>query len=107
SPNLDGVVVLLCDQPRVTAGLVTLLREERQRQGKSIAACRYAGTLGVPALFGRAIFPRLLSLRDESGAKEIVMQSRGDVAEVAFPEGAIDIDTEVEAHMYLDNSGKA
>jgi len=35
----------------------------------------------------------LLSLDDETGAKSIILQNRERVAQFAFPEGAIDIDT--------------
>jgi molybdenum cofactor cytidylyltransferase len=60
---------------------------------KDIVASSYADTVGVPALFDRSCFPELLSLGDETGAKSIILQNPGRVAQVAFPEGAMDIDT--------------
>ena len=59
---------------------------------KSIVASRYADTLGVPALFDRSLFDQLLSLGNEAGAKSIILRNRECVAQLSFPEGAIDID---------------
>jgi len=91
--DLQAVVLLVCDQPFVTArtieGLITL----REKMNKSIVASRYADTLGVPALFDRSFFQELLSLSDEAGAKSIILRNRERVAQFRFPEGNLDIDT--------------
>jgi molybdenum cofactor cytidylyltransferase len=55
-------------------------------------ACAYAGTLGPPALFGRAWFGELMRLRGDRGAKRILERERGRVFRVSWPEGAIDVD---------------
>jgi len=65
----------------------------REDSGKPIVASRYARTLGVPALFDRTCFEALLALPDESGAKTLIDSRAGDVAEIEFEHGAIDIDT--------------
>ncbi|MEI9898559.1 MAG: NTP transferase domain-containing protein [Chthoniobacter sp.] len=102
SPDLDSLVVLVCDQPHVTADLVASLRQMQDKERKPIVACGYAGSAGVPALFARSLFPKLLSLRDGGGAREIILQGGAEVALVPFPEGAIDIDTPADALAYLD-----
>jgi molybdenum cofactor cytidylyltransferase len=56
-------------------------------------ASSYSSTLGVPALFDHSCFPELLALDDKSGAKAIILSNPERVAEFAFPEGRIDIDT--------------
>jgi molybdenum cofactor cytidylyltransferase len=91
--ELDAVVLLACDQPFVDARTIAALITAREESGKAIAASRYANTLGVPALFDRSCFKSLLALPDESGAKALIEARAGHVAEVAFEEGAIDIDT--------------
>ncbi|HMF45760.1 MAG TPA: hypothetical protein VKE29_03725 [Candidatus Udaeobacter sp.] len=45
-------------------------------------------TLGVPALFARSVFPELLQLTGDSGAKTIIFSNRERVAEFPFPKGA-------------------
>jgi len=93
APALDALLMMVCDQPLATAGLVKTLVAARAETGKPIVACAYSGALGVPVLFDRALFPRLASLPDARGAKQLISESPGRVAGVAFREGAIDIDT--------------
>ncbi|HEX3818173.1 MAG TPA: hypothetical protein VHW03_07785, partial [Chthoniobacterales bacterium] len=67
---------------------------EKYRPGeKSMVACAYAGTVGVPALFGREYFSGLRSLGDEEGAKKLLLSQPNDLVTVEFSGGAIDIDT--------------
>jgi len=107
APDLDSLIVLVCDQPHVTSTLVTSLREMREQERKPIVTCVYAGSVGVPALFARSLFPELQSLGDTDGAKGIILRSAADVSQVAFPEGAIDIDTPADSLRYLDGTGRA
>ncbi len=101
SPDLDSILILVCDQPFVAAAVVNALRSARARDPKPAAACSYAGSLGVPALFARSLFPDLLSLADDSGAKRILSKLAGNITIVDFPEGAIDIDTEADRAAHL------
>ena len=93
SPDVEASVLLVCDQPAVDARVIQRLIALRETTGKIIVASRYADTLGVPALFSRAVFQELLSLDDDAGAKSIVLRTPERVASLAFPEGQIDIDT--------------
>ena len=93
APNLEAIVLLVCDQPFVDARVIKGLIELRQKTNKSIVASAYSGTLGVPALFDRSCFQELLALGDDTGAKSIIMRNRERVAEFPFPQGEIDIDT--------------
>ena len=93
APNLEAIVLLVCDQPFVDARVIKGLIELRQKTNKSIVASAYSGTLGVPALFNRSCFQELLALGDDTGAKSIIMRNRERVAEFPFPQGEIDIDT--------------
>jgi molybdenum cofactor cytidylyltransferase len=90
--DVDGVLLLVCDQPFVNADTIRSLIRLREETKKSIVASNYAGTLGVPTLFDRSLFRELLSLSDQAGAKSIILKNRARVTQFAFPEGAIDID---------------
>jgi molybdenum cofactor cytidylyltransferase len=92
APDLDAVVLLTCDQPFVTAAVLTQLMQLRLKTEKPTIATAYAGTLGIPALFDRSCFPDLLRLKGDSGAKRIILARQHDVASFDFPAGAIDID---------------
>ena len=102
--NLEGIVLLVCDQPFADAGVIKGLIGLRQKTNKSIVASAYAETLGVPAFFDHSCFEELLALSDDSGAKSIILRDRKRVAELRFPEGNIDIDTE-EDYEKLSRSG--
>ncbi len=88
-----GVILMVCDQPFVDAGVIKKLIALREQTGKAIVASRYADTLGVPALFDRSCFEELLALDDADGAKPIILRDRSRVATLPFPNGEIDIDT--------------
>jgi molybdenum cofactor cytidylyltransferase len=93
APDVQAILLLVCDQPAVSAPFIERLIATREATKKDIVASSYADTVGVPALFNRFLFKELLSLSDDSGAKSIILRNPGRVAQFAFPEGAIDIDT--------------
>ena len=100
-PALDSILLLVCDQIHLTADLISLMRQTREEEQKPIVACRYAGSLGVPALFARVLFRQLQTLADASGAKELISQGENLVSGVSFPHGSIDIDTVEDEARYL------
>jgi molybdenum cofactor cytidylyltransferase len=93
APDVAAILLLVCDQPAVNARVIEHLIATHETTKKEIVASSYANTVGVPALFDRSLFERLLSLGDEAGAKSIILQNPERVVQFAFPEGAIDIDT--------------
>lgn len=95
--TLDAVVVMLCDQPQVTSTLLDSLLHAHSDTGHAIVACEYGGALGVPALFGQALFPALTSLTGDEGARRVIKNYAGPVTRLPFPEGVLDIDTPLDA----------
>lgn len=91
--NADAVILMLCDQPFVSANTLRSLIEAHHMHGVSIAACAYGNTLGVPALFAKPHFPKLANLPDDAGAKQVILAAGESVRAVPFPQGACDIDT--------------
>lgn len=96
APEIDAVVLLVCDQPSVDANIIRQLIALRKKTQKPIVASGYAKTLGVPALFDRGCFEELVALDGDSGAKTIILSNKERVAELPFPDGAVDVDTEVD-----------
>jgi molybdenum cofactor cytidylyltransferase len=91
--GLEAIMILVCDQPLVTSRhLITLIQKYRTTK-KAIVASAYANTLGVPALFDRSVFQKLLEVEDGHGARKILMDMAEAVLPVDFPDGAIDLDT--------------
>lgn len=93
APIADGVLILACDQPFLTAEhLRALLDAFTAQSGLVITASAYQGTVGTPAVFPRKVFPQLLGLRGDSGARTLIKDAPCAIVEVAFPSGEIDID---------------
>ncbi len=91
--GVEAAVVLLCDQPFVSARTIDALVEARHATGRPIIASEYGGALGVPCLFDRALFGELAALQGAEGAKRVIKGHEDDVVGIPFPAGAIDIDT--------------
>jgi molybdenum cofactor cytidylyltransferase len=91
--STEALILMLCDQPYVTAAVINDLVTAYHLNGKGIIASEYAGTLGAPTLFGREYFAELATMRGAAGAKHIIAAHASDVVPVPFPKGMMDIDT--------------
>jgi molybdenum cofactor cytidylyltransferase len=102
--GMDAVFIAVCDQPFVSAALFLQMIKKKERTGKEIIACSYAGTTGVPALFGKNYFPALRMLTGLQGAKTILGINDSDVDTVLFENGRIDIDTPADYKNFISIS---
>jgi molybdenum cofactor cytidylyltransferase len=93
---VEGIILMVCDQPYVTADLLNELIETHQKSGKQIVACSYGHTFGPPVFFHRSLFGELLQLKGDVGARNIVKQHSDLVETIPFPKGTVDIDTEAD-----------
>ncbi len=93
SRSLDAALIALADQPAFSADAVARLVAAHRTNNSGLTAARYAGRLGVPALFARKHFPLLHALRGDEGARAILTAHSTDVAAVDLPELAFDLDT--------------
>ena len=92
-PTLDTVIIMVCDQPLVTAEHLSELKDTHLKSGKRIVASRYSGTTGVPVLFHKTFFTEIMNLANGEGAKKIIQLHPGETNAIDFPDGSIDIDT--------------
>jgi molybdenum cofactor cytidylyltransferase len=106
-PDADAVVVLLGDQPFVTTAIVDRLVAEWQASRAAIVAPTYAGQRGNPVLFARAVFPELLAIQGDQGARGVLAADRSRVHLVAFddPRPLADIDTPEDYERLRDACG--
>lgn len=88
APGPDAVLVLLADQPGVTADLLNRLVELHEA-GHTLAACDSGAALGPPALFDRVHFGALRALRGDRGAHALLQRTE-KAARVPFAGGDID-----------------
>lgn len=92
--DADGVLLMGCDQPRLTVDhLRSLINTFVSRGGPAIVASLYAGVQAVPAVFPGETFAALRALRGDKGARSIIERAPVPVVQVEFARGEVDIDT--------------
>lgn len=74
----DAVVVLLGDQPRVTAALLDALVERQRTSGAAAVVSSWRGRRSPPTLLHRDLWPALAALSGDVGARA-VLAGRDDV----------------------------
>jgi molybdenum cofactor cytidylyltransferase len=103
SPNIEGVVFMVCDQPYVTKEVIEGLINVQAETGFEAAASRYNGKIGTPALLLKSHFNALFQLKGDTGARKILLENSEKVAIVDFDAGIFDIDTP-EDYQNLSNA---
>lgn len=98
-----GALLMLADQPFITAEHLNLLAEKYRdlHSTNQIIAAAYDQTIGVPALFSAAFFDDLVTLSGDEGAKAVIKKHRALVSILNLPEAAFDIDTPQDFLNYL------
>jgi molybdenum cofactor cytidylyltransferase len=89
----DLILILLSDQPYISKVLLQNMMQIFASSQKPIVSCVYNNTLGVPILFDKSVFPDLLKLNGDKGAKSFLNFYEGKISTIDFPEGIVDIDT--------------
>jgi molybdenum cofactor cytidylyltransferase len=88
----EGALVVLTDQPALSAGHLQRLVDAWRAAPARAAASAYAGVLGVPALLPRAWFGDVGALRGNVGARALLRGRADEVVAIDAPELARDID---------------
>lgn len=106
NPSAEGAILMVCDQPYVNVPLLNDLITAHQKTGKPIITCSYGNTFGPPTLFHKCMFPELLQLEGDVGARNVIRQHAGDVEVILFPEGSLDVDTEADYLKLSKSNGR-
>ena len=93
NPEAAAAVLMLCDQPHVTAEVIEGLVAAYRTTGRPVVASAYGGSYGVPALFGRALFAELARLEGAAGAKQLIKRHAAEAHLLPFRGGEVDVDT--------------
>jgi molybdenum cofactor cytidylyltransferase len=72
--SVDAVLIALGDQPSLAPSIIPALLAARRTSPKLIVAPRYRDGQGNPVLFKREIFPELLRLTGDQGARPIIQK---------------------------------
>lgn len=95
-PKVEGVIIMVCDQPKISSEVLQKLIIAYNTSGKPIIASGYGDSFGPPVLFHRSYFDVLLRLKKDVGAKSVIFDHLEEAEFIPFPEGNFDIDTEAD-----------
>lgn len=100
-----AVVVLLGDQPMVTAEAIDAVVGEFARKRAPVVVPIWNGRRGHPVLFSRALFPELLTAGEDQGRREVMRRHQAECAAVNMVgDPPRDVDTWED---YLSLAGQA
>jgi molybdenum cofactor cytidylyltransferase len=88
-----AIIVVLADQPLITAGHLQALIDAWSGADDEIVATSFANSMGPPVLFPRACFADIATLEGDAGGKHLLDDARFSLAKVRFEPAAVDIDT--------------
>jgi molybdenum cofactor cytidylyltransferase len=89
----DAVIVLLGDQPLVTAEHLLSLIDKWSGADNQIVASVFEGIKGPPILFPSKAFAALSEQGGDAGAKSLLTDANFDVCTIDCPQAGIDVDT--------------
>lgn len=101
--NVKSVLILLADQPDVNNSyLQELIAVSQKNKDKIIASC-YFEKSGVPAIFPKKYFDKLLLLEGDRGAKDFLKKHALETIQLKRKQPFKDLDTQEEYQSYLES----
>ena len=99
----DAVLFLLGDQPEVDPAVIDRVIEAFERTSRPIVQPVYGTTPGNPVLFARAVFPELLCVAGDQGARSLIRGRLEGVERVTVSDGRppSDVDTDEDYQALL------
>lgn len=91
--NSNPLLIVLADQPRVSAKDLSGMLELWKENPTQIICASFAGTVGVPAIFPADFKKALKGCSGDRGAKQILLQHPDKVIPVPMPSAEFDVDT--------------
>lgn len=91
-PPPQAVLLLVCDQPRLTAEHLQTLLHRHKTGDAPITASFYGQRDGVPAVLAATLFPNLLACSGDRGARDLIRSHADRVQRIPWPEGDLDMD---------------
>ena len=89
----DAVLLMMADQPLITAEHLNSLLKEREKAADDIIVSEYSAVQGPPVIFPAHCFDSLLKLEGDQGARVLLKGSRYTVKGLSFEAATVDIDT--------------
>lgn len=91
--DIDGILICLADQPLLTSTYYKELIRVFTSKEPPIVATKYPNKYGVPAIFNTQIAMELTHLKEDHGAKHMLLKYKEHLIALDAGEGIVDIDT--------------
>lgn len=93
--DAEAVMILLADQPFITKGMINeLLFHYHATTDIGFVASRYVGLARPPVIFAQRMFPDLLRLQYDQGARQLIRkETQGFCIDFTNPDLFMDVDT--------------
>ncbi len=91
--SIDAVLIVLSDQPTIPLSHFQKMIKSYEVANKNIVSTSYDSSYGAPAIFSKSLFPELLKLSQDQGAKKLIKQKAEDTFFIHCSEAVNDIDT--------------
>lgn len=92
--TVAGALVLLADQPLLTARVLDQVLGEARSDPERIVAATYGGARGHPVYFPRSLFAEVQAIRGDEGARSVLARHTDSVARVAVEPTYIGLDVD-------------
>lgn len=100
--DADSALIMLGDQPLITAQVIDLLISARKTSGKPIVASLYDGKRGSPTLFAASLFAELMEVSGDEGGRTVLERHREEVEYVELGDVAASYDVDTwEAYLQV------
>jgi molybdenum cofactor cytidylyltransferase len=90
--DFPSAMFLLGDQPLVDAALINLLLQRYAESEKPICVPTHHGIRGNPTLFGNPLYPEMLNIAGDKGARDIIAAHPDQVLAVEIPDPLVFLD---------------
>lgn len=92
--DVDSALIMLGDQPLITARILDMLIDTWHTTGQRIVAPLYDGKRGNPTLFAASLFPELLEVTGDEGGRSVVERHRQELATVELGNAVANYDVD-------------
>ena len=92
--EVDSALIMLGDQPLITARVIDTLIDTWRTKGKRIVAPLYGGKRGGPTLFAASLFSELMEVSGDEGGRRVLEEHREEVEMVELGDVAANYDVD-------------
>jgi molybdenum cofactor cytidylyltransferase len=96
-PDVEAAIIVLGDQPFISPATVDRLIKAYTASKSRVVVPVFEGRRGNPVLFDRALFPEIMKVRGDVGARAVVRANEGSLTEVRVGDRGTTVDMDTQA----------